>query len=460
MEDTIEEIMKGKVSIEEVLQGNKEKIQSLTSELEEIVRQGYFEIITHTEILMDLSGSHNDWPILHLPPPLQLPQKPQKVESILILDAIWSNINNSSFIQAGALIIANSSDPSIKRLIDYLLHPAFYSIFEMPDRAQERLQSIAMLYIRKEGEKDPRRFLVDFICKQLITKLKNCNEMDKYLMMASEFIDMVISGRFLQNLQVSDELAEIINNSCSIIPEGIVKENLSPYIEELTETLSRQIFSISDPSQLSSFISKSSPQYGLPNVWSLISSVWTNHASLLILSQCQLKIQMNLDQTLKLYNEKTKNIVQLIKDLPQTLDTFIQDLEKSIPQAIFEQTNGEIDCILVLGFIRHFPEATISECFNLDLSVEETKFLSLVINYLQGKSILVVCQEIKKVCGSRKLSLPELEVSISECRKGFGMIIGKSPNTDSLPFASLPNKLPQFEKLSLAPRFSPHLIFS
>ncbi|OMJ74314.1 hypothetical protein SteCoe_26803 [Stentor coeruleus] len=452
--------MRGKISIEEVLQSNKEKIQSLTSELEEIVRQGYFEIINHTEIIMNLSGSHNDWPTLYLPPPLQLPQKPQKVESILMSDTIWSHINNLSFIQAGALIITNSSDSSIKRLIDYLLHPEFYSVFEMPEKAQERLQSIAMLFKVKEGEKDPRIFLVDFICKQLIIKLKNCNDMDKYLIMASDLIEFVMSEGFLQSFQVSNEFEEIINSSCSISPEDIVKENLSPYIEELTETLSKQIFSILDPSQLIPFISKISPLYGLPSVWSLICSVWITHASSLILNQCKLKIRANLDQTLNFYNENTKNIVKLIKNLPPNFDSFIGDLEKSIPHEIFEQINKEVDSILVLGFIRHFSETTISECFSLDLSSEESKFLSLVTSSLQGKSILVVCQEIKKVCGSRKLVLPELEVSISECRKGFGMIIGKPPNTDSLPFASLPNKLSQFEKLTLAPRFSPYLIFS
>ena len=78
MEYTVEEIMTGKANIETVLQQNKDKIQSITNELEDIVRKGYFDILNNTENIIQFSKTDSQWPRLFLPNEIEIPEQ-QKV---------------------------------------------------------------------------------------------------------------------------------------------------------------------------------------------------------------------------------------------------------------------------------------------------------------------------------------------------------------------------------------------
>ena len=75
MQSTVEEIMTGKISIDKVIQENKEKIQEITAALEEIVRKGYFDILNSTENLVSLFNSEGELPLLTLPENIIIPEK-------------------------------------------------------------------------------------------------------------------------------------------------------------------------------------------------------------------------------------------------------------------------------------------------------------------------------------------------------------------------------------------------
>ena len=88
MEYTVEEIMTGKANIETVLQQNKDKIQSITNELEDIVRKGYFDILNNTENIIQFSKTDSQWPRLFLPNEIEIPEQQKVIIESPVIDKI------------------------------------------------------------------------------------------------------------------------------------------------------------------------------------------------------------------------------------------------------------------------------------------------------------------------------------------------------------------------------------
>ena len=446
MEKTIEEIMTGKVNIDLVLQENREKIQAITTELEEIVRKGYFDILNNTENLVKLSRSDVEWPRLVLPEGIEVPEQPIIAVVQPIDDQIWDLINNSQFLLASSLIAENLCDSQVKRIRDHLMDPYFYSVFDLPEQALDRFKGFLLL------DTDPStqvQALLSFFCRQLMLKLLSTEEMDSAFLTSAQILDEICAADFYGPL------------SLVITPEIVeteIKSSLASHIPAIVSRLTSYISGTTDPSLLISYLKSTNSRYGMPCIWDLCSEAWQKRVGELIFSQSRLRVCENLAQTLESFENQTKSLLDLLKALPGHLSEFITNIERELPQAILGGV--EQNPLVQLGFIRYFHELSLAAVLvDIDFSDFEADLAKKLEEIYRGKSILEVCQGVRLACGDRKLSLQMLDMEITHCRRGFGQIINRTPNQISETEALLPaRKLPSASLLSLPPRFLPHLI--
>jgi hypothetical protein len=449
MEITAEEVMTGKMNVELVLQTNKDKIQSITSELEDIVRKGYLDILNNTETLINISNNETEWPKLILPSDIIIPEITETSIEKPLEDQIWDYIENSQFVLASELIIECHSNHSIQRIKAHLTDSYFYSIFEPGVNPEERIKSLAILQPKEESL---IKNLIKFVCEQLVRKCTLSTIKDSYFNLASETIHQILSDKFLDSLNEKG-----YNTSYNDIPQEI-ESNLSNYIILLKTALASQIHQTTQIADLGLLITDSEPQFGIPTVWKLGYDVWIQHANELILSQVKLRLESDLEKTLVNYEAQTKDIAHLFQTFPQKLEDFKQELEKILPDRIFCGIPEDSDPILLYAFVQNISETSISKVFNL--KIPEQEFIKKIDEKIKNMTIVLACHEIKRVCGNKLLRLPTIDVPVSECRRGFGQMLSLPSNQDCQSLFQMPSKGKVIEKLQLPSRFLQHLILN
>jgi hypothetical protein len=444
MEDTIDEIMTGKLSIDQVLQENKEKIQLLTKSLEEIVRKGYFEILQNTEALTALSSLSSDLPVLSLPDDVILPKIEEKTVQITIEDEIWDCLNTQAFIQASMHIKNHGSEEIVLGIKNYVIDPYFYSIFDI-EKPLERLEGFCLLL-----ENDIAQSVVSFIVKQLILQLSLTGKYDDCFYKTSDFLETLVKTDCFS-------LAEVSIESITTTIESL----LSPYTEGFKLGIDTQIKSVTEPNKLIEFIPIKQTKFQIPRVWDLSAETWKIQAEALISSHLQFTAFPTLLETINEFNKRTTTIVELFSAIPSDLKETLRPLSESIPIKLFSNIKEYDNPILVLAFIREFSRLPINKCCEgIDLTEFEEKYYAKVVNKLEGKDLMEICHEIREICGDTNLDLEKLEVTVPYCRRGFGKIIGKKTDSEELENLKLPERKPLINKLTLPPRFSQHLILS
>lgn len=436
MEKTIEEIMTGKANIDVVLQENKEKIQEITKELEEIVRDGYFDILNCTEKLVKLANSSEIALGISLPEKILMEtQADAKVERN-IEDFIWELVNSGEFVKAGKEINGNLCRKSVQRIKKHLEDPYFYSVFDLEELAEQRLLGFLEFF-------PGNQMVLKFFSKQLLDKLLESKEMDGVLQCASQILGSLMCETGAFRIPIEE------------IKSG-VKAELEPHYNLLKESLHNQISIVQHAKDLISFAKNSENPYGLPCIWDLCKDSWLEKAENLISLECAVQLHETLSETLENYKKKTAGVVFLLNSLPNSFDFFKKKLEKSLPDAILLKSPS--NPLHLLGFLRYFSEIPLFPMLNLDFSSAELKIEQEINALFQGKSVLSICQSVRLLCADRKISLPSLEIEISQCRRGFASAISRSPCTKIQALCSIPSKKPSIPPLPLPSRFLPHLI--
>ena len=438
MESSVESIMTGEIPVESILRANKEKINSLTTELESIVRKGYFEIIKNTELLQTLVPN-NSIPEIQLPPSLLFDPPGETQEQECLEDQIWDLINNQNFAKAGQMI-KDSRNPDIKRIGKVLKSPSFYNVFDLEDSFIDRIESYLVL---QDLGQDRYLTVVDFVLSQLLRKdHKTCG----------------FEGLFEKSRKIFDLFVEPENEQAA---GEVVLSRLKGYLQLVKDFLTEQIEATCQISQLHVFISKHSSKYNLPTVWDLVSSDWKSKASSLILNLCRFSNLSTLQETFSVFEETTKPVIRLFESHKSLLVEFKPSLSPLIQEAIIASIPESASSITLLGIFSNYSELSLFQLFTeCDFSSYLQQIQQQVANEVKDQELLQICIKIRSICADQPVKLPDLALRFGPSQSGIASFISQAPCQSFSPVPALPSSLPPLELLTLPIALSTHLLLS
>lgn len=440
MESTVESIMTGTADINEVLRSNKEKIQALTSTLESIIHKGYFKIIKNTEALQTLS-LNQDIPSITLPSPIEFNYPAEESEALPIEDQIWDLINLKQYTKAALVIKQSSSNPA-KRIRKVLESPFYFNVFSLQEQFIDRILCLDVL---GDEEWDRVRGITKFVVCQLTQRISECDSFEADFQKCRDAFSEVFGSEKEQEDKI----------------KIIVEELIQDYLPKIKTKLLQKLENTSEIPQLEEFISNSTPKFGIPTTWSIISQEWEEKALLLITSSLSFTPLSTLQETLKHFESQSQSLVSLLKAHPTHLSSFHQTLEKSLSSLITSSIPPSASPLLILGFFTYFHELSLFNTFpSLDFKdlIENTE--KTVSDGFSSEDILGICMKIKSVCGDKSLFLPSLTVTFGNTQEGFGRIVGKQAGIVEVDLFPLPKPLPLIPKVQLPLTLSTHLLLT
>jgi hypothetical protein len=431
MDSSVESIMTGEVQIESVLKANKEKIQSLTKDLELIIRKGYFEIIRNTEILQSLSPS-NSIPKIEIPSKISFDLPEPVTKPATTEETIWDLLNQNQFIEASELIL-NTSSPSAWRIGKLLKSPDFFNVFDLELSFLERISSFLRLEKPENESIETAKFLTH--------QLKNQTH--------SNFDEIFEKCRVIFN--------SFIKPSEEVPVQEIVENDLYLFFTSVKEKLLEDLSKIVRIEDLKKFVSSYSARYGIPTVWDLVSKDWEATARKLIFKNCEFLPFATLQETLIKFEEKTRPSVDLLSSSPALQDSLKSDLCLSLVSSIPPETSP----VLQFAFLSHLSELSLFKLLDhSDFSSYLQELREKIAENFKSKDILQVCIEIRRICAEKMMSLDGVDLQFGPGQSGFGRLVGLSPSQSFSPPPALPAALSQVNLLALPIALSTHLLLN
>lgn len=438
MESSVESIMTGEIPVESILRTNKEKIYTLTTELESIVRKGYFEIIKNTELLQTLVPQ-NSIPEIQLPPNLSFEPPGEIEEQESLEDKVWSLINSHNFTKAGQ-IIKETSIQDIKRIGKVLKSPYFYNIFDLKEGFIDRIESYLIL---QDNIEEKYFIVVEFVISQLLRKDQKFCDFEELFEKSRKIFELFVEP---ENEQAAGQVIQL---------------RLKEYLELVRYFLTEQIENTSRIDELHNFISKYSNKYNVPTVWDLVSTDWKNKASFLILNLCKFSNLSTLQESFSIFEENTKPIIRLFESHKSLLHEFKQSLCPLIHEAIISSIPENASLIILLGIFSNYKELSVFQLFTeCDFSDYLNEIQQKVAIEMKDQELLPICIKIRSICADKPAQLPNLKLAFGPSQSGIASFISQTPSESYTLTPGLPSELPGIELLNLPIALSTHLLLS
>ncbi|CAG9317471.1 unnamed protein product [Blepharisma stoltei] len=481
----VEKYLTSGQDIDQILKENKERIQTITQALQDIMNAGYFDILNSAQDLVDLANSQDCKASLSIPEPVKILEKPDMTEKTEISEIIWRAVDCEKYFEAIEMIIKEIEKERSEELIDILIYicdPKQRSLF-LEDEEKTREWLAGFTLIIKNFEKLPeldfeigkycegdlseslcRFWLEQFsICLKQVTDKSSIDDIQKIFSKAISVLKYEFHEGKLQDFLANKSFdVKIHLENTSKISDFILKDSL----EAIKPHIVNIIQNTQDLKKLMIFLTnREKSDYGIPDLWDIIKDDWQEKLKNITIEALFFLNNLNAEDSEKDFEKRTEGIVEILMMLKtEEFADYFEELREECIDKLKEELKKYENKLYVACLLHHLQTSK----FVNTLFQEIAQFSELQEDYLmewiensKNKSDFEVAREVRKMCGDDTFILKGKHSSlleISEDRKLFADILGLQISEKESESISLPEKKPRIERLQLPPRFIPHLI--
>jgi hypothetical protein len=299
MHIVVEDVLSHEEDLDYYLKQTKDEIISKTKELESIVSERYFDIISLAGNLVHLSSDLENYELrLIAPKPFEFKSFEEKDAAQRVGDLVWERLNKERYFDALELCMqgGKNGDRECEDILIYLSDVHNFSITRL-ELATEWISVYAVLFSKYEEFKHLlsgtiSRFVrntVEFSLNELLVyKIKqvlHTQSLEAPLPSLTTLLSNLES--LLQSHLSSSQLNSFLESHSSslhlnITPSHIslILSDLEPELLSMKSSLSETIINTKDISSISAYLADSSAVYF--SLWSLIKDVWIDRTLSLI----------------------------------------------------------------------------------------------------------------------------------------------------------------------------------
>lgn len=493
----VEELMRSHPNLGEFIAKTKAEALDLTRELEQHIKEGYFEIVKAADQLLQLSTSVKSARqlLIPLPDPPQSPPTPQ-APNTRSEDLIWTYIHSNSLGQACKECVSLlSSTPSeeVQDVFDYLQSLCSPSLLVDSDAiVASKLAGWGVLreYEKGSGELGPE--LLEKFAQQLRSEVSilagnltcaDISRLNKLLTMAQSHFETC----FLQGA-IQQEIATLgLVSTCVTPPEAAayLAAALDTVFPSLQAKLTEVIREITEPQQTLELRFLSKTRYGIMGMNELTQDLWVQQLQKCALQRLnEFRFLQDVENTsatglMEAYETENGALLQSLAAvatleevktaLISVLDTHLSSLTQVLDQTA-SQTPKSALLLTVAYFLfllqRDSPSLhKLLEILDIAPSPRHLSMLQLWAARVQTSDSLTVLKEIRKICDDEvSFCAAVLPVAcphtLDSHKSSIAAVFGLSVSSETPAETTELPALPQLPSLQLLPRFLPHLIYS
>lgn len=298
----VEEVLSHEEDLDDYLKQTKDEIISKTKELESIVSERYFDIISLAGNLVHLSSDLENYELrLIAPKPFEFKNFEEKEAVQRVGDLVWEKLNRERYFEALEICMegVKNRDRECEDILIYLSDVDNFSIIRL-ELVTEWICVYAVIFSKYEElhhlvESTISRFVrntVEFSLNELLVyKIKQVLHTQAPEAPLSSLTDLLSTlESLLQSHLSSSHLNSFLKSHSSslhlnITPSHIslILSDLEPELLSIKSSLSETIINTKDISSISAYLADSSAVYF--SLWNLIKDVWIDRSLSLIHSR-------------------------------------------------------------------------------------------------------------------------------------------------------------------------------